>query len=157
MEAGKVGEDRQDREWFLATLIMEITVEGEARNVVHRNLYLVSGCSLEEVYHKALRLGNASENTYENPAGRLVRHNFRGIAQLEALVDCEPEDGAELAFEQDIGVPENEIRASIPSRDRLRAFSQPHPPGNDVPDYSSRDALRGVAEVLSGPDSDAGE
>jgi hypothetical protein len=74
MEASSAGENRQSQEWFLATLIMEISVQGDTRNVAHRNLFLVSACSPEEAY---------------DPAGRAVRHSFRGVAQLDTLVDGE--------------------------------------------------------------------
>lgn len=83
------GENRQSQEWFLATLIMEISVQGDTRNVVHRNLFLVSACSPEEAHDKAMRLGREGETTYGNPAGRAVRHSFRGVAQLDTLVDGE--------------------------------------------------------------------
>ena len=89
MEASSAGENRQSQEWFLATLIMEISVQGDTRNVVHRNLFLVSACSPEEAYDKAMRLGREGETTYGNPAGRAVRHSFRGVAQLDTLVDGE--------------------------------------------------------------------
>lgn len=147
-EAAKVDENRQNPEWFLATVVMEISVEGETRNVVHRNLFLVSACSPEEAYDKALRLGHEGETTYGNPAGRGVRHSFRGIAELDTLVDGELVDGAELAFEQHIGLSQEEIQALMPSKDRLGAFFQPGPRETDIPDYSSRDVLKGVAEML---------
>jgi hypothetical protein len=52
-------------------------------------LFLVSACSPEEAYDKAMRLGREGETTYGNPAGRAVRHSFRGVAQLDTLVDGE--------------------------------------------------------------------
>ena len=156
METSNAGEGRQSQEWFLADLIMEILIEGERRNVVHRNLFLVSASSPEEAYDKALRIGHEHEIVYDNPAGHPVRHNFRGIAHLDTLVDCEPADGAELTFEQRVDVPEEDVQALVPSKDRLHAFSQPGPRDTDVPDYSSKDVMIRVAEMLAERDSRTG-
>jgi hypothetical protein len=149
MEASSTGETPQSQEWFLATLITEISIEGETRNVVHRNLFLVSARSPEEAYHKALQIGHEGEITYDNPAGRQVRHSFRGVAQLEELVDGEPADGAELAFEQHVAVSEEEIQALVPPKERLRVFGETALCETNVPDYSSKDVLIRVAEMLS--------
>jgi hypothetical protein len=142
MGPSREGDNRESNDWFLATLIMEIVISDDARNVVHRNVFLISACSPEEAYTKALKLGHDNEVMYDNPAGGQVRHSFRGVAQLEALVDGEPVDGAELTFEEYVGVHEDEIRGFVRCKERLRAFGQPSVhDGRDVPDYSSKSVI----------------
>jgi len=67
-------------EWYIAELVMEITVEGAKSNVVHRNLTLVRARTPEEAYEKGICFGHKKENSYENPEGRMVGHRFRGIS-----------------------------------------------------------------------------
>ena len=141
--------DRRGREWYVAALIMEITVDGQARNVVHRNFFLVSARTPKEAYDKALQLGHGGETVYDNPDGCRVQHKFRGIAQLDTLVAGELADGAELMFEQHVGVTEGQIQAWILPKERLWAFRQPESQGTDVPDYSSKEILARVTKMLS--------
>ena len=149
MQPTSVAAGQEDRRWFLATLVVEISVQSESRNVVHRNLFLISAHSPEEAYSKAIGLGHQGEVMYENPAGSAVRHTFRGISQLDELVDDEPVDGAELAFEQRTGVSEEDIQALILPKDQLHVFNPPAPGRTDVPDYSSREVLVTVLEEIS--------
>ena len=145
----KVTDLQLGREWYLATLVMEILVEADPRNVVHRNLFLISACSPKEAYSKAELLGQRGETTYENPAGLQVRHRIRGIADLGTLIEGELADGAELAFEQDVGLPEEQIRARIKTKEDLCKPHRPSGPGGDVPDYTSKDVMVEVAEIMA--------
>ena len=56
----------KDAEWYIAELLMEITVQGTRRNVLHRNLFLINAHSPEEAYDKAVRTGKSEETEYEN-------------------------------------------------------------------------------------------
>jgi hypothetical protein len=143
------------REWYLATLVMEILVEGDPRNVVHRNLFLISACSPEEAYGKAVLLGQRGEMAYDNAAGLQVRHRFHGIADLDTLIDGELADGAELAFEQTVGLPEDQIRAWIRTKADLCKLHRPSAPESYVPDYSSKDVVVQVAEIMARQDPGA--
>jgi Domain of unknown function (DUF4288) len=145
----KVTDIQLGRDWYLATLVMEILVEADPRNVVHRNLFLISACSPEEAYGKAELLGQRGETAYDNPAGLQVRHRFRGIADLDTLVDGELADGAELAFEQNVGLPEEQIRAWIRTKEDLCKPHRPSAPGSHVPDYTSKDVMAQVAETMA--------
>src|SRR5256885_6358255 len=91
--------------WYLAELIMEITVEQEQRNVVHRNLHLLRADTPDAAYQKAHELGRKSETSYTNVDDRIVNHQFRGLSGLSVIHD-DLEDGAELRFEEMIAVPE---------------------------------------------------
>src|SRR5437762_11462660 len=54
----------ENAKWYIATLIEEITVQGDARNVVHKNLVLVRADSPGEAYEKAQLLGKQAEASY---------------------------------------------------------------------------------------------
>lgn len=126
-----------DTEWYIADLLMEITVHGAKSNVIHRNLTLIRADLPEEAYQKAEKVGKQSETSYHNPKGQLVEIRFRGIVKLDAIY--EPlEDGAELAFEEIIGVSEQEIQRIIPPREKLDVFVQPMPGRELDPDYRSQ-------------------
>ena len=134
-------------EWYLADLLMEITVHGAKSNVIHRNLTLIRADSPEEAYQKAEKTGKESETSYKNPKGRLVEVRFRGIAKLDAVY--EPlEDGAELAFEETIGVSEQEIQRMIPAREKLDVFVQPMPGRERDPDYRSQAVMDQAVRII---------
>ena len=51
-------------EWYLAELVMKITVAGDPRNVVHQNLTLIRASSADEAYEKAIKIGKDGEDEY---------------------------------------------------------------------------------------------
>jgi len=61
--------------WFVADLVMEIKVNGDAHNVVHVNTVLV-----EHAYRSSVELGRSQAwKPYSNPAGRKVSTRFVGL------------------------------------------------------------------------------
>lgn len=139
-------------EWYIADLVMEITVHGARLNVVHRNLRLIHASSPEEAYEKAQKFGRDGETSYHNPKGQFVEISFRGCAKLDVIY--EPlEDGAELAFEELIGVSSQDIQRIIPSKDRLDVFIPPTPGRERDPDYRSQ-AIIDLALAMRSPDDD---
>jgi hypothetical protein len=78
--------------WFV-----EVCGSVSPRNVVHTNMILVRADSPEEAYQKAVQLGTARQQSYENPAGKRVECRFRGLRDLNGIHD-ELEHGAELGF-----------------------------------------------------------
>jgi Domain of unknown function (DUF4288) len=86
----------------LAKIVEQITVEGDPRNVVHTNLVLIRADSPEEAYPKAVELGAAGEQSYENLDGTRVEFRFRGLRELSVIYD-ELEHGAELTYSEDVG------------------------------------------------------
>jgi hypothetical protein len=139
--------------WYVADLVMEITISG-SRNVVHRNLFLLSASTPDEAYQKALQLGSRSEQSYENPQGQRVDHKFRGIAKLDSIVDGTLEDGSELAFVEYVGIPEEELRQWICSKESLGAFFRFDPSRKFDPDYRSGEVMQQLAEALGNPSPD---
>ena len=132
--------------WWIADLIEEITVQGERRNVVHRNTVLIRANSADEAHRKALGLGREGNTTYENPARQKVRIRFRGIAHLDVIHD-KLEHGAELTFERKTGVSLKQIKRWVKAKHQLEAFL---PPACELrrsrprPDYASREVLEEV-------------
>ena len=133
-----------ERRWYIAELIMEITVTGDDRNVVHRNHFLISAGSNEEAYAKARSRGKSEETGYKNPAGEDVRITFIGIADLDE-VDDELGDGAEVLFHYQVGVPKSELKSMIPEKNRLRAFATRSKAVG--PDYASAEIVDLVQSV----------
>jgi hypothetical protein len=139
-----------DAEWYLADLVMEITIHGASSNVVHRNLTLIRASLPEEAYQKAQNIGHGSETSYHNPKGQLVEIRYRGIAKLDVI--GEPlEDGAELTFEEMIGLSSPDIQRMIPPKDRLDVFVSATPGRERNPDYRSQ-AIIDQALRMSTPD-----
>src|SRR5260370_3823593 len=110
-----------EAQWYVAELVVEITVEDDPRNVVHKNLVLIRADSPEEAYEKALSLGREAETFYENPAGKQVRFKFRGLSELNVIQD-ELDHGAELLYEQKVEVSDEEIKRWVLPKELLAVF-----------------------------------
>lgn len=137
----------ENAKWYLATMIQEITVEGDSQNVVHKNYILVRGDSPENAYEKAHELGKKSEVSYDNPNGRLVQIKFKGLSELNVIYD-ELEHGAELHYEELIGLSEEQVEALLRPKKDLAVF-QPISPSVG-PDYSSRQVLEDAKRLIEG-------
>ena len=142
-----------DAEWYIADLVMEITVHGARQNVVHRNLTLIHAFSPEEAYQKAQKNGRGGETSYHNPRGQLVAIRFKGIAKLDVVCD-QLEDGSELAFEELVGIAPQDIQSMIPPKEKLDVFIPPTPGKERDPDYRSQ-AI--IDEALRMSKQDAGK
>jgi hypothetical protein len=136
----------EDAKWYLADIIPEITVEDDPRNVVHRNLHLVRADSPEEAYQKATQIGIATGHTYANPDGKCVIFRFRGLHDLNEIIDHELEHGAELSYREDIAVDEATIQEWVSSKEDLGAFRPIEFKPSPGPNYSSRDILEKLYE-----------
>jgi hypothetical protein len=129
----------EDAKWYLAELVLQITVEGDPCNVVHTNLVLVRADSPEEAHHKATELGVAGETSYENPDGKRVSIRFRGLHDLNVIYD-ELEHGAEILFSEDLSMDEAAIWKWVPAKEALGVF-RPIAKSKG-PDYSSGEVMR---------------
>ncbi len=127
-----------EQTWFIAELVMEITVSGDSRNVVHHNHVLIRASSNEEAYSKAALLGGRGETAYKNPAGEAVRIRFVGIADLDEILDP-LEDGAEVLFRYTVDVSKQELESLIPDKARLRVFAPKTRSAG--PDYASAEIV----------------
>ena len=124
--------------WYVAEIVVEIQVEGDARNIVHRNLILVNATSPEDAYQRAMDLGRQSEDTYKNPESRTVVSRFRGLGQLDVVHD-RLEHGAELRFFEDVSVPGEQIERWLKSKEQLNVFREIDP--SKGPDYSCKEVV----------------
>ena len=110
-----------DARWYLADVVIEHRLDGDADNLVYVNTHLIEAGSPDVAYDKAVVLGRGEEREYENTDGRLVRVLFRGLRELNVI--HEPlEDGAELMYTEDIDVPEEQLREWGRPRERLGVF-----------------------------------
>lgn len=108
--------------WYLATIVMIITIENERKNVVHKNLHLIQAESGEAAYDKALALGNDSETSHLNSKDQLVNISFYGLAELEETVELDIYDGMELTFNEFEDVSSNELKKFVPFKKDLSIF-----------------------------------
>jgi hypothetical protein len=143
----------KDARWYLADIILEHIIEGDPRNLVHVNTHLVEAESPEQAYEKALALGSGSEHEYANTDGRQVRVVFRGLRELNVIHDA-LEDGAELAYAETVGVPEEHLRGWITPKEQLGVFS-PIEPETDGPNSMPESVMQMLeAEGFSREDVD---
>ncbi len=120
--------------WYVAEIVMEITVDGDARNVIHQNLVLIRAESAEEAYESAVGIGKSGESSYCNPEGRAVSISFVGLSQLD-LVHEDLEHGAEILFNYRVGVSPEQVRELVHPPEQLRAFISPK--RAEGPDYAA--------------------
>jgi len=125
-------------QWYVAELVEQITVEGDPRSVVHKNLALIRADSPEDAYQKALSLGREGEDAYDNPAGKKVRIVFRGLSELSVVYD-KLDHGAELLYDERIGAPDEEIKRWLCPKEQLSVFRSTQ--ADTSPDYSSGEIL----------------
>lgn len=136
----------QDAAWYITELVIEILVEEDPRNIVHRNLILIHAHSPDEAFSRANEIGQQHQREYQNPGGRLVRLRFRGISRLNVI--HEPiEDGAEIIYTEQVGVSETEIQRMIPARDCLSVFRPIE--SSAGPDYSSNEICEEARRLAS--------
>jgi hypothetical protein len=133
----------KDAKWYLANIVLEITIEGDPRNVIHTNLVLIRADSPEEAYQKAMELGIANEQSSTNIDGKHVTFRFRGLRDLNVIYD-ELEHGAELSYREDIAVDESTIQKWVASKEDLGVF-RPITPSTG-PHYASRDVIEKMYE-----------
>ena len=115
-----------DAKWYIAEIIMECQVEGNPSNVVHTNIVLVRADSPEEAFEKAEELGRDGEDSYLNTTDQEVTFRYRGLRELNVIHD-ELEHGAELIYEEEIGVKEEDLKAMISLQSDLAVFRDSHP------------------------------
>jgi hypothetical protein len=130
-----------DAKWFIAEIVEEITVEGDARNVVHVNFNLIRADSPEEAYTKSLELGKQGETEYNNSENKRVEIRFRGLRNLTVMYD-ELEHGAELMYEERVGVSPDELRKFISQKEQLDVFIPwKGPDFTKAPDYGAKEII----------------
>lgn len=143
----------KDARWYIADLVLEHTIEGDARNVVHVNVHLIEADSPERAYEKANALGRQSERVYTNTDGKEVRVVFGGVRDLNVIHD-ELQDGAELTYEESTAVAEDELASWVRPKERLSVFRERQSgPERGVPSYMPESVKKLLEEA--GFDGDA--
>jgi hypothetical protein len=133
--------------WYIAEIIDEIIVEGDVRNVVHRNLTLIHASSPGEAYDHAVELGQQGTSEYQNPTGKKVVIKFRGLGALNVVHDP-IEHGAELRYTEDISMPEQKITELIKAKEQLSVFKEIEP--TKGPDYSCKEIVDEAYQAMGG-------
>jgi len=131
-------------DWYIGDFIEEIKVEGDPRNVVHINTRLIRATGPEDAFEKAMALGKESETEYSNRSGKRVQIFFRGLRQL-CLVHEPLEHGAEVLWEEQIQVPQEQIDGWIKAKEDLAAFQPEVFQPSTGPDYGCGEI---IAEAL---------
>ena len=134
----------EDAKWYLADIVLEITIEGDPRNVVHTNLVLIRADSPEEAYQKAIELGTSNEASWENIDGKRVTFSFRGLRDLNVILSRKLEHGIELSCGENIGMDEAAIQKWVTPKEELGVFSPMDP--STGPDYRSSDIVEKIYE-----------
>ncbi len=129
--------------WYIADLIEEITVEGEADNVIHINSILIEADDDEAAYAAATAEGYNDE--YENPRGQLVQFRFLGLRDLIRIYD-DLEHGAELMYEERVGVSQKDIASLVSARGDLAVFRNPE--ARNGPDYTSKEIVEEAERMV---------
>ena len=145
----------EDARWYIADLVLEHHVTGDTRNLVHVNIHLIEAGSPDEAYEKAMTLGKESELAYTNADGKEVRSVFRGLRDLNVIHD-KLEDGAELAYEESVDVPEAELASSLSAKEDLGVFRkrQAKP---ELMQFASGDIIKQLKDAGFTPGQLAGE
>src|SRR5262249_1812376 len=102
---------------------------------------LVRADSPDEAYERALELGNQLEMSYKNPDGKSVACAFRGIREMNVIHD-ELEHGAEINYEEKVGVLSDDIERMLRRSDHLTIFRTDD--NSPKPKYIAKD----IAEEL---------
>lgn len=139
----------KNAKWYIAELVIECNIEGNSRNVVHVNIVLIRASSPEEAFDKAEELGYESNSTYLNPKNQTVTFTYKSLRDLNVIHD-ELEHGAELMFEEKIGIRESELQQMLTPKSQLAIFRPLEPIDPSKPDYSSKEIMDEVAKRMSG-------
>ncbi len=112
---------QKDMEWFLADIIQELKVADTEDSTVWINTHLIRASSPDEAYEKALNRGKLYDDSWTNTDGEQVISRFRGLRNL-LLVYEKLEDGAEIMWEEQEDVSEQDIQEMIKPRAQLGAI-----------------------------------
>jgi len=136
-----------DAEWYLADIVLEYSIDGDSRNVVHINTHLIKASSPDEAYEKSEQLGRGSEHSYENTDGKKVTVKFRGLQDLNVIHDP-LEDGAELVYQQKTDISDENISLMISSKAGLSVFLPIEP--QEGPNYLAKSVMFDVKKLMEG-------
>jgi hypothetical protein len=146
MNNQKVPESNEsDGGWYLADLVVEITVGNQPLRAVHVNSVLVSAPDADEAYRLSIALGREYDAEDRNPAGEAVTIRFVGLKEL-SYIDTDLEHGTEISYKEAFHPLDGEFPLPIRLREELDVFLAPHSSIKKPIDYSSG---RIVAEAIT--------
>jgi hypothetical protein len=128
--------NKSDGGWYLADLVVELTVGGQPLRAVHVNSVLVSAPDAEEAYQLSIELGREFDTQDLNPAGEVVTTRFIGIKEL-SYIDTHLEHGTEIFYRETFHPVVGEVPLRIPPREELDVFRPRHFSIRKPIDYSS--------------------
>lgn len=131
--------------WYVAKLVVAISVGHRKKVTVHINTVLVRADSPSEAYDKALALGRQERLAYRNTAGEKVRIRFLGLRDLSVIHD-ELTHGCELVFSERLGKTISQAKALVSRKRELGVFAPIVP--TRAPNYMSADIVRELKEAL---------
>jgi hypothetical protein len=111
----------KDMEWFLADMIQELKVGDATDSTVWINTHLIKASTPEEAYEKAVNHGKIYESSWRNSEGEQVVSRFRGLRDLLLIYEA-LEDGAEIMWEEQEDVSEQDIQEMVKPRELLGAI-----------------------------------
>ncbi len=135
--------------WYLADLVVAISVGTRKKVTVHVNTVLVRADAPRNAYDRALALGKREQMLrYENAAGEKVSFRFLGLRDLQVIHD-DLEHGCELRYTQAVGRTMAQARALVTPRSRLGVFAPRV--ASRAPDYMSGDIRRALEAIAEKP------
>jgi hypothetical protein len=129
----------KNKTWYLADLIISITVENDSNNVIHINTVLVHAFSDDDAYEKANELGKEEESEYQNPEGNKVIFKFEGLGDIYHIYDDKLEHGTEIIYEEKINVSHEKLNNWIRNKEELSIFSSRQTITDNKPNYLSKE------------------
>jgi hypothetical protein len=101
-----------DLHWYVAVLVFESHIR-EARSdpSIDIQFRLVRAAGAEAAYERALLLGQESAHAYENTYGQTCVWSFKGLKDLQEVIDNELIDGVEVYGFIEAGTAEDHVVA----------------------------------------------
>jgi hypothetical protein len=107
--------------WYVAVLVLESSLEeawsDPSVDVQYR---LIRAPDAETAYARALALGREKEMSYENPYGQTCVWSFKGLEDLQEVIEDELADGVEVYGFIEHGAAEDRV---VP-KEQLTVFSE---------------------------------
>ena len=125
--------------WYLAELIVSITVENDTNNSIHINTVLVHASSDYNAYEEAIKLGQDEEDEYKNPDGYKVIFKFEGLRNIYRIYDDKLEHGTEIIYEEKVNVSHKQLNNWIRKKEELSIFSSRQITTDNKPNYLSKE------------------
>jgi hypothetical protein len=108
-----------DLHWFVAVLVFESSIEGAWSDPsVDIQFRLIRDADADKAYERAHRLGQAEQSAYENPYGQTCVWSFKGLKDLQEVIDDQLADGVELYGFIEAGTADDHVV----EKDQLTAF-----------------------------------